>query len=135
MQVLFEPGTFDGKPSNRVNLVMLPDTNTQQLDELDSWVVQYATQHCERLFGKKLTDAEIHNRYQACLKKSEKGYDPSFKVKLTLEGPGKTRLWDSSKQPRTPPEVWRKANVTPALKLKGLYFMGKDMGASGRPRM
>ena len=128
MQVLFEPGTFSGEPSNRLNLVLLPDSNIQQqLDKLDSWVVQYMMKHCERLFGKKLSDGDIHNRYQPCLKKSDK-YNPSFKVKLTLEGPSKTRLWDSSKQPRDAPEVWRKADVTPVLKLKGLYFMGKDSG-------
>ena len=129
MEVLFEPGTFNGEPSNRLNLVLLPDSNIQeQLDDLDSFVVQHMTQHCERLIGKKLTEGEIHNRYQPCLKKSEKGYSPSFKVKLTLEGPGKTRLWDNSKQPRDPPKIWRKADVAPALKLKGLYFMGKDYG-------
>jgi hypothetical protein len=127
MRVIFEPSAFNNEAANRVNLCFAADGAAQELDDLDSWVVNYVEKHSERLLGKKLTVGEVQNRYQPCLKRSDR-YASSFKVKLTLEGPGRTMLWDADRQPCGSPQSWRQTQVTPLLKLKGLWFMSRDFG-------
>ena len=137
LQVAFEPGSFGGErsqgcsqpqPATRVNMQFRASAIQDTLDKLDTWIVEYVKQNVIRILGKDMTVGEVHNRYQPCLKRSEK-YEPTFKVKVNMEGPNQVRLWDTSKQARSSPTAWKGLTVTPRLRLKGLWLMGRDFGA------
>ena len=128
LQVAFEPGSFTGESTTRVNMQFRASAIEAALDALDGWIVDYVAVNAARILGKDMTKAEVQNRYQPCLKSSEK-YEPTFKVKVNMEGLNQVRLWDSGKQARSSPQTWRGLTVTPKLRLKGLWLMGRDFGA------
>jgi hypothetical protein len=85
LQVAFEPGSFNGEPATRVNMQFRASAVEAALDKLDGWIVDYVAANAARILGKDMAKAEVQNRYQSCLKRSEK-YEPTFKVKVNLEG-------------------------------------------------
>ena len=125
-QVVYEPSSFNGEEQARVNLVMRATTQVEeQLTALDEKIVQMAILHSVRLFGKALTPDEIRLKYNPCLKRSEKGYCPTFKAKVTL---GKLRCWDMEKERRAAPAAWTQCSVTPLVQVKALWFLSKEFG-------
>ena len=128
LQVAFEPGSFNGEPATRVNMQFRASAVEAALDKLDGWIVDYVAANAARILGKDMAKAEVQNRYQSCLRRSEK-YEPTFKVKVNMEGQNQVRLWDTCKQARASPTAWKGLTVTPKLRLKGLWLMGRDFGA------
>ena len=92
LQVVMEPGAYQDAAATRVNLMLRPNAAQQaELEELDKWVLAYATKNSERFFGKALSATQVKERYLPCLKASDK-YPPTLRVKMNLEGIGKTLL-------------------------------------------
>ena len=53
----------------------------------------------------------------------------SFRCKMNIEGRNAVQCWTQDKVKRSLPESWRDCKITPKLHFKGLYVMGRDMGA------
>ena len=86
-QVLYEPSSFSGEDVSRVNLVLTASVAAiEQLAALDEMIVQLAAYNSVKIFGKEPTVEEVRLRYNPCLKKSEKGYAPTWKAKINLSG-------------------------------------------------
>ena len=62
------------------------------------------------------------------LETSEKGWT-SFRCTVNIEGRNAVQCWTPNKVKRSLPESWRDCKITPKLYFKGLYVMGRDMGA------
>ncbi len=128
LQVVFEPGTFSGEPASRVDLVVRPQPETRQaLEELDDFIISYATEHGERLLGKRLPLAEVQGRYIPCLKHKD-GFASTCKLKMNLEGKGPVRIWDAKGVRCKVPEQWRGLTISVLIRLKAIYVMGKTFG-------
>ena len=137
LQVAFEPGTFTaagapgaraGEPASRVNMQFRATPVQETLTAIDGWIVNYVQANSARILGKDVTKEEVQNRYQPCLKTSDK-YEPTFKCKVNLEEPYKVKLWGDDRQTREAPVVWKGLQVSPKLRLKCLWIMGRDFGA------
>ena len=125
-QVVYEPTSFSGEEVARVNLVMRANAEVErQLTMLDEYVIGLATLESVKLFGKPMSEEEVKLRYNPLLKKSDKGYPPTFKAKVNL---AKLRCWDMSKQRREAPEAWTQCAVTPKILIKSLWFLSKEFG-------
>ena len=73
--VCYEPTSFNGEDVSRVNLVLRASpAAVDALATLDAAIIRLVTTHSVRLFGKQLTDTEVHTKYNRSLKESEKGY-------------------------------------------------------------
>ena len=124
--VVYEPTSFSGEEVTRVNLVMRASAQVEeQLSTLDEFIVRLAHSHSMKLFGKPLSQEEVSQKYNPLLKRSDKGYAPTFKAKVNL---GKLRCWDMDKQRRDAPAAWTQCSVTPMVQVKGLWFLSKEWG-------
>ena len=127
--VVYEPSAFQNEDATRVNLVMRASPQVADaLSALDERVIDICTEDSVRLFGKALTREEVALRYSPCLKKSDKGYDPTFKVKISTSGRSKLRCWNASREIREAPETWVGCSVKPIVNLRCLWFMPKAFG-------
>ena len=125
MKVLFEPKSFDGTEASRVSLCMRPPPETVQLmQELDKALIALAAKSSVALFGKELSQEQVAERYQSCLKE---GQYPLFRAKLNLGGSKKTRLWQKGQRCEAP-ELWQGGSVTPIVNLKGLWLTKGECG-------
>ena len=127
--VQFEPTSFSGEDVSRVNLVLRASPEAlQQLEALDERICSLVAENSQKLFGKALSEQEVRARYTPCIKRSEKGHAPTFKVKINLSGRGAVRCWDLEKKPREQPESWVTCTVQPRITLKSIWLMSKDWG-------
>ena len=90
--MVYEPTAFNGEEVSRVNLVMrASDDANNALCDLDSHIIELATESSLRLFGKVLTRIEVEGRYNSSVKISDKGYKPTFRAKINIVGRNKVR--------------------------------------------
>ena len=68
-----------------------------------------------------MDEASIRDRYQSCLKSSEKYPAPTLRCKLTHSGRGAVKIWNSDGQPRTAPDSWVYCGARVHLQLKSVY--------------
>ena len=128
-RVVYEPSAFQNEDVSRVNLVMQASPQAiEVLSALDARMIEICTENSARLFGKTLTQEEVALRYTPCLKKSEKGYEPTFKAKINLSGRGKLKCWNSSRELREAPESWTGCSVKPVINVRCLWVMPKSFG-------
>ena len=127
--VAYEPSSYQNEDSTRVNLVMRATPGVVDvLQELDEYLVKFCTDHSLRLFGRDMTQEEVQLRYTPCLKRSEKGYDPTFKVKIATEGRGKLKCWDGARNLREAPRSWIGCSAQPLVTVRCLWIMPKSFG-------
>jgi hypothetical protein len=81
-----------------------------------------------KLFGKVLTETEVRGRYSPIVKRSDKGYPPTFKVKINISGKNQIKCWGLDKEPRPQPEAWVRCKVQPKITARSLWIMSKDFG-------
>ena len=128
LQVVMEPGAYQDAAATRVNLMLRPNAAQQaELEELDKWVLAYAAKNSERFFGKTLSAAQVKDRYLPCLKASDK-YPPTVRVKMNLEGIGKTRFWTQDGEETAAPKSWAGCTVQAIIRLKALWLMPSQFG-------
>jgi hypothetical protein len=128
-RVAYEPSAFQNEDASRVNLVMRASPQVvDALNALDERMIDICTQQSAQLFGKTLTQEEVALRYTPCLKKSEKGYEPTFKVKINLTGRSKLRCWNTSQEVCEAPESWVGCSAKPIVNVRCLWIMPKSFG-------
>ena len=129
LEVPFEPSNFADKDSSRVNICFVPTEEIKTCLELfESWCIKTLTKDAKELLGQELTESQIKEIFQTSLKTSEKGWT-SFRCKMNIAGRNAVQCWTKDKVKRSRPESWRDCKITPKLHFKGLYVMGRDMGA------
>lgn len=132
VRVPFEPSTFDKDPNaQRLNLVLeIADPDVEAtLRYFDSWIVDYVTEHCERILKKSLTRDQVAAGYSSCLRNSRDGYPPTLKTKIDLSGPRRVTCWDADGNQTQLPDSWRSVLVRPALHITHVFMMAGQWGA------
>ena len=129
MEIPFEPSAFQDPEANRVTLCMTPSSAVSEtIAAIDAWCVQTITANCSPLLGIALTPEQITERYTSCIKTSDKGYK-TLRVKMNKSGRYALQCFNSEKERCSHPDTWRGSTIRPQLVFKGLWLMGKDMGA------
>ncbi len=127
MEVIWEPKGYNEEDASRVSLVMRPGAGeVAELDALDSWFVAYLTKNSDRLLGAAHTEEQVKQKYQSCLKRSER-YGEQVRAKMNLRGFGKASFWDCDNKPTEAPEEFRGSTVQVQIHVKGIYI-GKEVG-------
>ena len=125
-KVAFEPKSFSGE--TRVNLVLNASPSVADaLKAFDEQVIHQCFTESQRIFGKSLTLDEVRLRYSPCLKVSDKGYEPTFKMKISLESPV-VKCWNMDKTSRKIPSSWVGLSVQPRIVLRCLWLMPTAFG-------
>ena len=127
--VAHQPSAFQNEEATRVNMVMRASPSViEALTSLDEYMIELGVSQSERFFGKPLTKDEVSMRYNPCLKKSDKGYEPTFKAKINLSGRGKLKCWSMDKTQREAPDSWIGCSVQPRMTLRSIWVMPKEFG-------
>jgi hypothetical protein len=130
LQVVYEPSGYNDPAAERVNLVMrMTPELLEELTALDVYIVGLLALNSVKVFGKPLTEEEVKAKYSPIVKTSDKGYPPTFKVKLNVGVARKVRVWDAEKRPISAPEAWSQCTVVPKITLKSIWFLSKECGA------
>jgi len=126
----FDASAYNDEAATRVNLALEVDSENQEIVEwceaLDTWVLQYCSKHCRRLFGKDyLSIAELRPLYYSPLKANEKYGTHLFKTKLN-KGSGRhaVRIWNKGGLKREAPPDWAGLQVQPRIVLKSMWLQG-----------
>ena len=131
MDIAFEPVGYNDPDAVRVNLSLRPTQEvTDAVRQLDAYLIAYIAHHSERVLGKCMDEATVRDRYQSCLKSSERYPAPTLRCKLTHSGRGAVKIWNEAGLPRTAPDSWVYCGARVHLQLKSVYVMagGKEFG-------
>ena len=99
-----------------------------ELEALDEAILKLVVLQGAQIFGKPVSAEEARSRYVPALKRSEKGYEPTWKCKINVGGKGQVAVWDAQRQRRGFPQSWLRARVVLKVTLKSLWIMGKQFG-------
>ena len=136
VRVPFEPSTFDKDPAaSRLNLVLECDEELQaEIKSFDAWLIQYLTEHSERILKKAMTSEQVEAGYSRCLKApvkvppAGKKYKPTLKTKIDLDGRYAVRCWNTDGESVSPPHIWKNLKLKPKLIFSHLWIMGNQFG-------
>ena len=126
----FDATSYNDPDATRVNLSLELGPDNQDIVDwcaaLDSWVLQYCSKNCRRLFGKDcLIISELRPLYFSPLKSNEKYGTHLFKTKLN-RGTGRhcVRIWNEGGLKREPPPDWAGLQVQSRVVLKSMWLQG-----------
>ena len=95
---------------------------------MDDWVIKALAADSQRYFGSPLSVEQVREKYTSSLKTSQKGYR-HLKAKMNIAGRASARFWSpDAKKLGGPPEDWTNCVVEPILEIRGLWFLGKEVG-------
>ena len=129
LEVPFEPSNLSDKESSRLSICFNPSEliveNCQNLFE--SWCIKTLAKKSKELLGSEQTETQIKERFQSCVKTSEKGWT-SLRTKMNIAGKSAVQCWTPEKVKCSLPTSWRDCKVMPQLHFKSLYLMNKEIG-------
>jgi hypothetical protein len=136
VRIPFEPSTFDKDPTaRRLNLVLECDEELQaEIKAFDAWIIQYLTEHSERILKKTMTAEQVAAGYSSCLKApvkvppSGKKYKPTLKTKIDLDGRYAVRCWNTDGESVSSPHTWKNLKLKPRIIFSHLWIMGNQFG-------
>ena len=129
LEVAFEPSNFSDKESSRLSICFaLTEEITSTFQGLfERWCIKTLAKRSKELLGSEQTEAQIKEKFQSCVKTSEKGWT-SFRCKMNVAGKNAVQCWTPEKVKCSLPTSWRDCKLKPQLHLKSLYLMNKEIG-------
>ena len=126
----FGPSVYEGNPNvARLNLDFRCNPELEEwCKKFDQWAVNYIATNSEKLFGKKMTTAQVKDSLRPLAVKRNEDYPALLRTKLQTTGPMQVRYWNPKGEVCEPPEDWRQCEFKVRLHVRSLYLMGKDFG-------
>ena len=123
--VMWEPSAYKDAAGDRVNVCL--EATEEVLAAVGSWetaAAKMAAKQAPAMFGKPLTEAQLQERFQSCLKTSAQGVK-FVKLKATLAN---VRFWDSESKRTEAPESLRGRRILAAAQPRQLWVMNQQCG-------
>ena len=129
LEVAFEPSSFSDPQASRVSICFNPteEITNSFLGIFEGWSVKTLAKKSKELLGSEQTEAQIKEKFQSCVKTSEKGWT-SFRCKMNIAGKNAVQCWTPEKVKCSLPSCWRDCKVLPQFHIKSLYLMNKEIG-------
>jgi hypothetical protein len=129
LRVLWQPVAFNEPTATRVPICFAATPEVEDyMNTLDEWVTKALAADSQKYFGTTLSLDQVCEKYTSSLKTSQKGYK-HLKAKMNITGRASARFWSpDAKKPGGPPEDWTNCIVEPILEIRGLWFLGKEVG-------
>ena len=143
-KIIWYPAAFNDQSAMRVGLCLEPDEASKaQLQEIEQHLVRALTALSlsePKVFGKFLTETDVKDRFQSCLKTSPRG-GSYLKLKMDL---GRVRMWGPNQEELAEPgnlagrecRVWcdRAAPPKPAEPAPAPKRRGRPPGSKNKPK-
>ena len=98
------------------------------IEAFDGWIVQYLSDHSERIFKRSMTPEQIRAGYCSCLKYKDP-YAPTLKCKLDIADTKRgVCCWSPEGDRLKLPSDWRSFLAKPRLHVSHLWIMGAQYG-------
>ena len=92
-----------------------------------------AVENSAKWFKKKLGMDTITDLYRSQLRKSDKGFAPTFKIKFpTKNGEFLGDIFDSNKKPIAMSQITKGCQVQAIIECVGMYFVAREFGVTWR---
>jgi len=128
LEIPFEPSNFSDKESSRQSICFSPTPEIESFQSLfQSWCIKTLAKKSKELLGSEQTEAQIKEKFQPCVKMSEKGWS-TFRAKMNIAGKNAVQCWTHEKVKRSPPSCWKDCKILPQFHIKSLYLMNKEIG-------
>ena len=129
LRVMWQPQAYNEPTATRVPICFEATPEVEQyIHQLDEWAIKALAADSQRLFGAAATVDQMRERYTSSLKTSQKGYR-HLKAKMNIAGRASARFWTlGANKPGPPPEDWTNCAVEPILEIRGVWFLGKEVG-------
>jgi hypothetical protein len=124
----FEPSAFNDPEASRVNMSLMMTAGLEiELNQLDAHLCSALAEDSQRCFGQVLTEAQIKERMQQSVRKSDKGHK-SWRLKMNISGRAKCLCYDEERKLREQPESWSDVSLKPQVAVKAFWMMNKEFG-------
>ena len=123
--VMWEPSAYKDAAGDRVNVCL--EATEEALAAVESWeaaAAKMAAEQASAMFGKPLTETQLLERFQSCLKTSAQGVK-FVKLKATLAN---VRFWDSEAKRAETPGCLRGRRILAAVQPRQLWVMNQQCG-------
>lgn len=137
----------DGDPDRRTQTIVVENTDVHAaVKRFDEYVVSYAAEHSEKIFGKKMTKESVQQRYESMEKQNENYPGAYIKVKVKVgESKVPTKLFLGADQPWPDEDAAPKVEafqmeesacrVSPICSMPQLWVIGKGATARFGPQI
>ena len=123
--VMWEPSAYKDAAGDRVNVCL--EATEEAAAAVAGWeaaAAKMAAKQALAMFGKLLTEAQLQERFQSCLKTSAQGIK-FVKLKATLAN---VRFWDSEGKRTDAPHCLRGRRILAAVQPRQLWVMNQQCG-------
>ena len=128
LEVAFEPSNFSDKESSRLSICFAPTEEINNFQGIfETWCIKTLAKKSQELLGSQQTAEQIKEKFQSCVKTSEKGWT-SFRCKMNVAGKNAIQCWTPERVKCSQPNSWRDCKLKPQLHLKSMYLMNKEVG-------
>ena len=102
----------------------------EEFDAFDNWMIDYLSEHSERLLKRKMTPDQVVLGYCSCIKPAPlgKNFNPTLKTKNDQAGVIALRCWSTNGDAAIIPDQWRWLRVKPRMHFSHLWIMGQQFG-------
>ena len=125
---LFEPSAFNDPAATRVNLCLSTnDTVETTLSQIDAQLIALLVPVSQKMFGTPLSEAQVRERMQPSIRRSDKGYT-SWRMKMNVSGRSGVQIYDIDKRQTSPPDTWVGSDVSVRVLVRSIWLMNKEWG-------
>ena len=127
LTVMFEPSAYNQPDATRLNLCLsVTPAVARSLSAFDEWLTTTLAQESLRLFGTALSVEEVRGKFLQTLRTHEATGSQSLRLKMNTTGRSRVRLWDMARNPISAPPSWTQCSAKCKIRLKTIWFMGKN---------
>ena len=127
-KIIWHPAAFNDPTAKRVGLCLEPDEASKaQLQEIEQHLVRALTALSlsePKVFGKFLTETDVKDRFQSCLKTSPRG---GSYLKLKLDW-GRVRIWGPNQEELAEPGDLAGRECKVRCELRQVWVMSNQCG-------
>ena len=127
-KIIWHPAAFNDPSATRVGLCLEPDEASKaQLQEIEQHLVRALTALSlsePKVFGKFLTETDVKDRFQSCLKTSPRG---GSYLKLKMDW-GRVRMWGPTQEELAEPGNFAGRECRVRCELRQIWLMSNQCG-------
>ena len=129
-KIIWHPAAFNDPSATRVGLCLEPDEASKaQLQEIEQHLVRALTALSlsePKVFGKFLTETDVKDRFQSCLKTSPRG---GSYLKLKMDW-GRVRMWGPNQEELAEPGNLAGRECRVRCELRQIWLMSNQCGVT-----
>ena len=123
----FEPSSLTEGAARKTLTLRLPKEWDEPFGEMEATLVKLMAKKSKEIFGKKLSEEQLHGSYKPISKKTGE-YPRNLRAKVNQGGQYATRYWGADKAATQPPETHAGQSFNAVVNLRSLWVSADAWG-------